>query len=1138
MLVIVSLHFNALAQQGFVDSIRNMLTDLDSSIHFAPINNLLKHAIPFCYSETVNDSLRKNLKTIISEDYILLAGLKQAVSPHLLTKYFPLLLRISRFILDTEGGSENADNELRLVSVLVRAAPENGNFHFYTLARQHLTELQRREAISPALCSHFLAQTYTEAYKPDSFYILNRQSLLQNPNFTREENILFAKTAFLLANYCYFHNKRDTAIHLYQQQINLRKKIYGENTSEYAYWLIATADMYSYLAKFEEAQSMNFKALEITRNTLGEKSSQYALCLGDIGEVYYRTGEYDKALPYTRESLELKREIFGNGYFDNVVSLHNLATLYNRMGLYNEAIPLLQESLAISKKYFGERMVYSVELNPLAEVYEHLGEYDKALPLYQKSIQIQRQLQQEDGGDGRNVFYSRVLHSIASLYMKLGQFDRSLELFKQALIIEESFYGEANPEYIATLNAYAEAWLLKGDHSRARQLQVKSLSLSKKVFGGTHPTVATGLYNLASLYYEQNDFRRSEEACNQALLMKVKIFGGMHPDVASCLDLLGNISRQQNKNKLALEFYKRSFLIREKIMSLTHPDYIKSLYNLGTLHSEKGLIQTAAGLLMTADSAALLHIEQSYISLSEEEKLIYLRNTERQFQYLPSLLYLKKISGTQFVNRAYTNALGLKSMVLFQQQQVYNNIRKSTDSTAIHEYNTWRFNKAFLGQQLLLPKNKRLPGFDSLSDATTQMEEQLSRISSSFRNNTFGFGTGISDVSQNLSENEAAIEFIRFRVYDRKWTDTIMYAALILLPGKDNALFIPVCEEKQLKKLLRFSNNTGEAAVSYFYPAAGQETYASKYLYSLVWRPLEPYLNNIKTIYYSPSGLLFRISFSAIHTTKGKMLADQYDLKMMLCTRNIASHTDSKPDFRSASLWGDINYSLKIHEKKISGTRWTPLPGTKTEINNIYSLLTGKNISSAQMSETAANEERFKAMHGNSPSLLHIATHGFFLPQTSDNKVSSDLSYDHNTFSMQQNPMFRNGLLLAGSNETWSGNNIEANTEDGVLTAYEISHLDLSNTQLVTLSACETALGDVDDNEGVFGLQRAFKMAGVKQVLMSLWSVPDKETSELMVNFYSFLLQNGDAHNALHSAQMLMKKKYSPYYWAAFVLTE
>lgn len=1154
IMLVVSLHITAKAQREFIDSIRNMLTDLDAQIQYEPINQLLRHSIPFCTGDTMNDSLTAALKELISEEYIFKNNFLQPVSRHLIIKYFSFLERIAQYFVKTGPPELFSQNIMRLAITEINLSGRIQSDTCLKKARTMLSQLQFTGPFLFAKKLYALARTYAAAYRPDSLYILCILSLKQNPNITGEEKILYAESLFAAADFCRARQKNDTAFLMFEQVLDLRKKIHGEHDINYIAWLLRTADMYNYMSKYKLAQELNFKALELMPYNTKEENSLYALCLNNIGEVYYRTGEYDKALPYTQQALELKQKIFGEDYFDNVINLHNLATLYTRIGLYNEAIPLLNESLAISKKYFGEGLVYSLDLHALAEVYEYMGEYDKALPQYQKALGIQRKNTEKD------FYYPRTLHSIASLFTKLGQYDKAIDYFIMALEIKKEVFGKLNPEYTKTLNSYAEACMLSNNYKKALSLQLQSLELNKKIFGNIHPNTATGYYNLSTVYFQQGDIKKAENACALSLQMRKKILGETHPDVAACYDMLGNINRKKHLFSAALTYYTTSFEIRKKTLAVTHPDYISSLCNIGTLPVKSNRTQETVQFLMAADSAALLHIEQSYGTLSEEEKLIYLQNIEKQFQYLPSLLYLQKTKHPEIVNRVYNDAIALKSMVLFHQQYTYNSIRKSGDSSALALYHLWRFNKALTGQQILLPPAKRLSSFDSLQNITNQTEEQLSRISISFRQNTVNNRNNSKEIIQELATGEAAIEFIRFRLFNNEWSDSIIYAALILLPGKSNPLFVPLFEEKQLQNILRFSNNTGEASINYLYPAADKATATSNKLYRLVWQPIQALLNNIHTIYYSPCGLLNKLSFAALHTGNEKMLNDQYNLEQLLCTRSLAWQEEGNMHFSNASLWGNINYNTASHEKHLpindssNNSMLTPvydistsnknylaglqqpLPGTKKETENIVLLLKEKNISCMQYSENTANEEQFKKMDGTSADLLHIATHGFFLPPLTS--VANRYTYSSNSFFLQQDPMFRSGILLAGSGMAWSGDTTFADAEDGVLTAYEIAQLDLSNTKLVTLSACETALGDIKDNEGVFGLQRAFKMAGVKQVLMSLWKVPDEETTKLMTLFYSFLLQDNTAGNALRKAQLIMKKNYAPYYWAGFVLTQ
>ena len=217
------------------------------------------------------------------------------------------------------------------------------------------------------------------------------------------------------------------------------------------------------------------------------------------------------------------------------------------------------------------------------------------------------------------------------------------------------------------------------------------------------------------------------------------------------------------------------------------------------------------------------------------------------------------------------------------------------------------------------------------------------------------------------------------------------------------------------------------------------------------------------------------------------------------------------------------------------------LPGTEAEIETIEKQAKKTQNQISVLSGIKATEESFKALNGQaSPSVLHIATHGFFFPDPKDDKrdsIQRMFETSAKVFRESDNPLFRSGLLFAGANIAWKGKSIEG-IEDGILTAYEVSNMYLPNTKLVVLSACETALGDIQGSEGVYGLQRAFKIAGVQNLVMSLWKVPDAETAEFMQLFYKNMFAKQSISDAFYHAQTIMKNKYrnDPYKWAAWVL--
>jgi len=219
------------------------------------------------------------------------------------------------------------------------------------------------------------------------------------------------------------------------------------------------------------------------------------------------------------------------------------------------------------------------------------------------------------------------------------------------------------------------------------------------------------------------------------------------------------------------------------------------------------------------------------------------------------------------------------------------------------------------------------------------------------------------------------------------------------------------------------------------------------------------------------------------------------------------------------------------------GGSWQYLPGTEKEVNTIDSLGQQKKYAVFSKSGNVATEESIKALSGNaSPVVLHIATHGFFFPDPKTDTIKNKFA-SANVFRQSDNSLFRSGLLFAGANNAWTGKQI-AGIDDGILTAYEVSNLYLPNTKLVVLSACETGLGDIEGNEGVYGLQRAFKIAGVENLIMSLWKVPDLETGEFMQLFYKNIFDKQSITDAFYNAQAIMKNKYrnEPFKWAAWIL--
>lgn len=233
----------------------------------------------------------------------------------------------------------------------------------------------------------------------------------------------------------------------------------------------------------------------------------------------------------------------------------------------------------------------------------------------------------------------------------------------------------------------------------------------------------------------------------------------------------------------------------------------------------------------------------------------------------------------------------------------------------------------------------------------------------------------------------------------------------------------------------------------------------------------------------------------------------------------------------------EINDNLNLLDMDFR-SGWGELPGTVYEISTLSSLTSEASIKTLSYIGDEATEEQFKALSGSSPDIIHVASHGFSYSQTNENDNSeTDVTHSlDEIYSVLQ----LSGLVLTGGNNVWQGKVIPDGVEDGILTAEEIARLDLSNTDLVVLSACDTGLGMMDPVDGVWGLQRAFKQAGVGSVLMTLWKIPDTTTTMFMTEFYSQLLSGRSKHQSLKNAQnyLIENGASNPYYWASFVLLD
>ena len=597
-------------------------------------------------------------------------------------------------------------------------------------------------------------------------------------------------------------------------------------------------------------------------------------------------------------------------------------------------------------------------------------------------------------------------------------------------------------------------------------------------------------------------------------------------------------------------------------------EFINAANNLAVIYTDAGRYSDALAVLHQMEKKPLSEIERSgvynsiflanYFLDNEEETVKYANLCSNSLKNISSELNAS-FPGMTTENIWDKNAMQLKVNMgildkyhhnakavemcydnsLFIKNLAYDDMARlrqisQTDST---------INNLF--SEIRLLKSERFAGdhnvYKSLEEKETLLKEALMANTS---NSNYSSIPTWRDVKQSLKQDECAIEFVTYSGFARTNSETkeLKYAALILTSESDYPQFVEVCTYNQLHEVILDALKEQEIGINDLY-VQGQK----HILYKLIWEKIDNYVKESKTIYITPILGIKNTNIGYIPCPDGCYLNDKYDIRIVTSTAKICNQ--ERIQFSDAYVYGGIEYTKGKHNSNqisyrsivinelYDSTRngFGYLRASGNEADLIANALQENRIETNLIKGADADEESFRKMDGNSPSIIHLSTHGFYLVGFDKYAEYFDKLL---TYSIKDNSMLLSGLLLADANSTLRGSNEKTPLNDGIITAEEIAMLDLRNTELVVLSACETAIG-VNLQEGFGGLVRAFKNAGVKSVLASLWKVPDDATAKLMTSFYKIFLSGTEMHLALKMAQKEVSKLYpDPYYWASFILLD
>ena len=568
----------------------------------------------------------------------------------------------------------------------------------------------------------------------------------------------------------------------------------------------------------------------------------------------------------------------------------------------------------------------------------------------------------------------------------------------------------------------------------------------------------------------------------------------------------------------------------------TSGTYSQALFALANIEGARGNINEADSLFRMSMNCLLVNMKQLWRYSTPSQREQFWMETLNNLSGMAAFAVKCGNFDSELTETCYNALLFSKSLLLETEKSVVDIIRKEGTDDDIANYR----NLLAVNNRLLVLRNNyeyNKLEIDSLTIQQRELEQRLSHRCQSYNEYETYLDINYEKVRNSLADHEVVVDFSDYQTED----SVRQYAAYIYDKDKSHPLLVKCFDQQQLDSLLDGMQNYT------LYNYEQLQNRASK----LIWNPIEASIAKGSTVYYIPSGVMHGIALEALPLSDGTTLGQHYDFVRLTSAREIVNAHHSSKINRTATLYGGLQYSLdpqkmeeesKAYEKSdlaglvrseygVSGFK--DLRNTKDEVKKIEKTLVDNGFSVKAYLGSKGNAESFVALDGKSPSIVHIATHGFY--------YTPDEAKDKDFLRGYTDAMSLSGLVFAGGNAAWLGKKNVDGVLGGVLTAKDIANLDFKGTDLLVLSACKTGQGKVTA-EGVFGLQRAFKKAGVGTIIMSLWNVDDKVTSEFMVAFYEQLTDkanNWNKRKAFEQTKEIIRKEHpDPYYWAAFVMLD
>jgi CHAT domain-containing protein/lipopolysaccharide biosynthesis regulator YciM len=867
--------------------------------------------------------------------------------------------------------------------------------------------------------------------------------------------------------------------------------------------------------KFEDARPLASRALESADKALGDHDAYVGELLVTMAELERNQDNFARSEELFQRAIAIDEAALGEENPQTANAQQRLGALYNANGEFTKAEALFQQSMGIAERTLGSNHpTIVVYLMNLSQVHENRENYAQALPELERARTIaEQQLEPDDFS------FIGVLNNLGDVYVHTKQFEQAEPLIERVIQMIEKTRG---PDY---------------------------------------PRLAEPLENLSIVAREKKQYSRAVDLLGRAQVLCEKAYGPQNSKTATVLIFVGNVYRAEGSYEKAVETYQRARNILEiaagPYSALTQLTYV----NAAMAYAALGDVDHAIEEQTQADALLERSIELNLSIGSEHEKSLFLRAASERTD--------RTLSGNALLAPNNPAAADLAALVLLQRKgrvldamsgsmATLRQRMSSEDQKLLDQLSgtTASLAKLALNGAGKTPPEKYRADLASLEQQRNDLEAEISRRSAEFRTETQA--VTLSAVLAAIPAGAALLEFAAYHPFDPKADSNLRafgeahYIVYVLRRGGE-------VRSVELGPAKTIDDAVAALRAALRDPERNDVETLARVLDEKVMQPVRPLLGDARQLLVSPDGELNLIPFEALVDESGQFLVERYSISYLTTGRDLlrlqtTRSSRSGPVIVADPFFGEpapvqvakaksatplVSSRVAVRRSitaaaDLSGVYFAPLDGTAMEARAIKSqfpdaqLLIGRKATESAVKQITA------------PSILHIATHGFFLedangPAKSEqaklnqgNKDSRGVAADAGA----GNPLLRSGLALAGANVNHSG------PEKGILTALEASNLDLWGTKLVTLSACDTGVGEILNGEGVYGLRRAFLLAGAESVVMSLWPVSDYATREMMTSYYKGLRKGLGRGEALRQTELVMLKRKGrrhPFYWASFI---